>query len=233
MSNIVAYDPGSRPLVGALRHLLRARLDYTATKHLFWKRLAIGGLIFLVCALLAGLVYYFPGITRKSNRDQDLSQALQSAFDKTKFKIETSGELKLAQPAEVNLAPDATVTLKQDENLSSTSSQSPRKDKLQENLNSKKKPDKAVEEADKTVFDFVVFKSIPFGAGNIETAWNYRNSNQETPTSQNCKFRQNLNVGQDQFVLLAIDGAPKVNPKAVDFDVYDALKNCVWFSKSE
>ena len=231
MTNIVAYDPGSRPLVGALRHLLRTRTVHIAARQLFWKRLSIGGLILLICALLASLVYFFPSLIKKSNKAQELSQALQSAFEKTNFKVETTGELHLAQPAEVTLAPGASVALKQNQGKPSASTQLPKSDNQQAKSPQPAKSNKQSEEKDKTVFDFVVFKSIPFGQGNIETAWNYRNSNQETPTSQNCKYRKSLNVGQDQFVLLAIDGAPKVNPKSVDFDVYDALKNCVWFSK--
>lgn len=231
MSNIVAYDPGSKPLVSALRQLLRARMDRSTAKQLFWKRVAIGGLLFLICALLAALVYFFPGLIKKSNRDLELSQALQSAFDKTSFKIETSGELHLAQPAEVTLAPGASIELKQNQSAAPASTEFPKRDNPQEKTPQQARNNNQSEEKDKTVFDFVVFKSIPFGQGIIETAWNYRNSNQETPTSQNCKLRQKLAVGQDQYVLLAIDGAPKVNPKSVDFDVYDALKNCVWFSK--
>jgi hypothetical protein len=137
----------------------------------------------------------------------------------------------LAQPAEVTLAPGALVELKQNQSNPSASTQLPKRDNSQEKTPQQATNNKQSEETDKTVFDFVVFKSIPFGQGNIETAWNYRNSNQETPASQNCKFREKLAVGQDQYVLLAVDGAPKVNPKSVDFDVYDALKNCVWFSK--
>lgn len=229
MSNVLAHQSTSKPLVGALRQLMRARNHQELAKRLFWRRLAIGSLVFLVCVVLACLIYYLRDHGRDASAQEEFAGALAQAFEKKPLTVEAIGKVNLA-PSEVSLAPHQMVSLQQDVSNSLAVSPPNSPQKAHPSIPNDKKKSEASSK-DQTVYDFVVFKTIPFLNGKIETAWNYVNSNQETPTSQNCKYRKAIEVGHDEYVLLAVDGYPKVNPKTVEFDVYDALKNCVWFDK--
>lgn len=228
MSNVVAHHSIAQPLVGALRQLMQSRNYEEQAKRLFWRRLAIGCLVFIVCCIVAAFIYYLRDHGVEPSRQSQFANALREAFDGRPLSIKPVGEIRLA-PSEVELAPGQTVSLDKGAGALKSSRQTPQE--KSDPAASEDKQQRAEKDRDQTVYDFVVFKNIPFLNGKIETAWNYVNSNQETPTSQNCKFRKSIDVGHDEYVLLAVDGYPRVNPKTVDFDVYDALKSCVWFSK--
>ena len=228
MSNVFAHHSTAQPLVGALRQLMQSRKDEEQAKRRFWRRLALGSLIFVVCGVIAAFIYYLHGHEGELSGQSQFANALKEAFEGKPLTIKPTGEVKIA-PSEVELAPGQTVSL--DKGASAVKSSRPVHQEKPDPAAPDKRRQKAEKDLDQTVYDFVVFKNIPFLNGKIETAWNYVNSNQEAPTSQNCKFRKSIDVGHDEYVLLAVDGYPRVNPKTVDFDVYDALKSCVWFGK--
>jgi hypothetical protein len=79
---------------------------------------------------------------------------------------------------------------------------------------------------------YTVFKSTNFGAGQVETGWNFDLSDPIRPKSQFCSYRQSISKGKAIKYTIAVDGAARQpSPLAkLSFDFDEALSNCIWFS---
>jgi hypothetical protein len=83
----------------------------------------------------------------------------------------------------------------------------------------------------KPVTDYIVFKDVPFGKGQVVTGWKFKDNQQEEPSQQFCYYSEALNRSSEILVWLGYDGRFK-RPESPPFtlDVGAAFSNCVWRS---
>ena len=81
--------------------------------------------------------------------------------------------------------------------------------------------------------NFTVFKIAKFGAGEVHTAWEYKDGDQERPSSQFCEYTQ-FTVGTNQnSVELGRDGRMDLAKTApAGLDLRAAYANCQWWNDS-
>jgi hypothetical protein len=81
--------------------------------------------------------------------------------------------------------------------------------------------------------NFTVFKVAKFGAGEVHTAWEYKDGDQERPSRQFCEYTQ-FTVGTNQnSVELGWDGRMKLAETApAGLDLRAAYEKCVWWTES-
>lgn len=81
----------------------------------------------------------------------------------------------------------------------------------------------------KPVTDYIIFKDVPFGKGQVVTGWKYKDNQQDEPSQQFCYYSEALNLSSEILVWLGYDGRfrqPESPPPTLD--VGAAFSNCVW-----
>lgn len=146
----------------------------------------------------------------------------------TENALKVSGEVRLAEaptvalaaPAEVGLAPDATVSVRGKVTADPIPRPSP-----EILAGGRPAGDAAV------VTNFTIFKSVPFQGGTVVTGWRFDTSQDRRPSAQYCYFTQDLGDTDTAVrISLAHDGVPvpKATPRK-GFDPAQARQSCIWF----
>jgi hypothetical protein len=80
--------------------------------------------------------------------------------------------------------------------------------------------------------NYIIFKSIDYGGGEVVTGWNFDLSDTIRPKSQVCYYNQHVEKGLGVRQIIAVNKAPlrPATPAKTKFDFDTALSNCIWFS---
>src|SRR5262249_45945703 len=127
--------------------------------------------------------------------------------------------IKLQEGATVGLDPNASVRVAGDLKMPQ-----PSKQQLQVDTPS---------QSDELPFtSYVIFKSVSYGSGTVESAWSYDLSDTMRPKLQICNYRESLDKGVVGRFALAVNGRPIRPPNSVrlSFNFDEALANCIWVS---
>jgi hypothetical protein len=164
-----------------------------------------------------------------------IAKALVDALQRSEMKTTVSGTMSLSADSELRLANGQVVkledgaTVKLDPNSSvrvvgDLKMPQPSKHQLQAD---------ATTGGDELPFtSYMVFRTVNFGAGVVETGWFYDLSDTTRPRFQNCYYRQAFDEGLAGKITIAVDGSPqRLSPLVkLPFKFDDALANCSWFS---
>jgi hypothetical protein len=162
------------------------------------------------------------------------AKALVEALEKADLKTTVSGTMSLSPSSQLTLASGQTVklaegtTVKLDPNSSvrvagDIKMPQPSNHQLQPNTMS----------GDRLPFTtYTIFRSVPYGAGRVETGWNFALSDTTRPRSQYCSYIQTIGQGTRVQDVIAVNGYPRRPSPLVktSFDFDGALANCIWFS---
>jgi hypothetical protein len=82
----------------------------------------------------------------------------------------------------------------------------------------------------KIVVKYTIFHEVKFAGGRVETGWVYQSSNDTEPQRQFRRYITNTDAatGSEESWMIGLNGQPATLPKLPEFDVTDALRNCVW-----
>jgi hypothetical protein len=225
--------------VGGLAAVINSRL---AAEARIAKAIAFGwlcgGTAIALCLTGLGVAAAFYGysfmLSVKPAAEQT-AKALVQAFERAELKTTVSGVMSLSPAAELRLASGQTVkldegaTVRLDPNASvrivgDIKIPKPSDEQLQVNTPNG---------SDELPFtSYIIFKTVNYGSGVVETGWAYDLSDTLRPRYQYCKYRQTLGKGLFSRVLLAVNGYPR-RPSSLtklSFDFDGAVANCVWFS---
>jgi hypothetical protein len=199
-----------------------------------------GGVAVAACMIGLGIVFAFLGYSHLLSvkpAAEQIAQALVKALSGTELRTVVTGRMALSPNSEVNLAAGQTVTLKEGATVKLDPSSSmrvvgdlkydlpqPSKQQLQEDTTSKGH--------ELPFTSYTVFKSTNYGAGQVETGWNFDLSDPIRPKKQYCNYRQTISKGKAVKYTIAVDGTPHPpSPLAkLSFKFDEALSNCIWFS---
>jgi hypothetical protein len=199
-----------------------------------------GGAAIAACMIGLGFVFAFEGYSHmlsvKPSAEQ-AAQALVKALSGAELKAVVSGRMALSPNSEVSLAAGQTVTLHEGATVKLDPNSTirvigdlkynlpqPSKQQLQEDATSR---------GNELPFtSYTVFKSINYGAGWVDTGWDFDLSDTIRPKRQYCHYRQNISKGKAIKYMIAVDGTARPpSPLAkLSFNFDDALSNCIWFS---
>jgi len=83
------------------------------------------------------------------------------------------------------------------------------------------------------VSNFTRFNTVPFGAGEVQSAWEYQSSAQQSPSRQYCQYLEPTNTGTYAVTIIGWNGRidlPASRPAGVDLSAAAAL--CQWKADS-
>jgi hypothetical protein len=81
----------------------------------------------------------------------------------------------------------------------------------------------------KVVTDYVIHNQVKFPDHYIETIWHFNTSNDTAPDHERCRYVNNLTDYSALMTEIAIDHIPHAVEGKNNFNVQEALSNCVWF----
>jgi hypothetical protein len=197
-----------------------------------------GGTAIALC--LAGLgvaatLYGYSFMLSVEPAAEQTAKAVVDAFERTQLKTTISGVMSLSPSAELRLAKDQTIKLREGTTVRLDPNSSvrvvgdikmpqPSKPQLQINTPS------ANDELPFT--SYTIFKSVRYGSGMVESGWSYDLSDTGRPKFQYCQYREHLDKGLAGKITLAVNGYPRKpsNSAKLPFNFDEALRNCIWVS---
>ena len=199
-----------------------------------------GGYAIAMCLAGAGLaiaLYGYSLVRAATPAAEIAAKALADALQRAQIRTMVTGELSLAPDSELRLMSGQTVKLN-DGAIVKLDPQStvrvvgdlkvdipqPSKQQLQLDTTSASK--------ELPFTRYTIFKSAPYGDGEVVTGWNFDLSDTSRPTSQRCYYEQTIGKNVFATQTLAFDATAR-RPSALaklSFDFDGALANCTWFS---
>jgi hypothetical protein len=191
----------------------------------------------LLASVGAALAFYGYSTTLSAKPVvEEMATALSNAIGSSELKATVSGKMSLA-PTKLELAPQQTVkleegsTVKLDPNSSvrvvgdlKVDMPQPSKRQLQEEVTTKSN--------ELPITSYIIFKSVSYGSGAVDTGWHFDLSDAMHPTVQFCYYRQDITKGLATKYMLAVNNSPR-RPQPLQklsFDFDEALSNCIWYS---
>jgi hypothetical protein len=217
-------DHATRAIIEAAKTKLKHAANVARGKSAFWYLLGGGvggGALLAGAGILCGGYSYIVG---NKVLARQVTEGVKGVLDKAVITA------KLADGGEVALAKGAQVSLDQSSAFLRVIGQAPDMPRAQpEQVRQDERP--AVGKAD-VITNFTVFKKVTFGAGWVQTAWQYEDGNQR-PSNQYCGYSQVTGNGVAQTnVDIGINGhiaLPNPSPfPAVDLAA--AYTQCVWWA---
>jgi hypothetical protein len=201
----------------------------------FWRLVGVGLIAFGVGSTVGIGFYGYSFVTRNGENLSALSSTFSKALSDVQLHATAQGTVQL-QPSELKLAKGQMVSLDGNSRvlLDPTSKvladgelrvQAPTIS-VPQNATPRSTPNKVP-----NISNFTVFKTVPFGKGDVMTGWIFLTSAQKSPTQQYCYYTENaetpglnvsLDLGDDER-----PDTPKTVPKG--FDLGEAFSRCVWF----
>jgi hypothetical protein len=137
---------------------------------------------------------------------------------KSELKLAPGQSIKLADHSVVQLDPNSSVRVIGDVKMPQPSSR-----QLQPDIRS----------GDVLPFtSYTIFRSIDYGAGRVETGWNFELSDTSRPRSQYCSYIQDVTKGAQIKDVIAVNGVerPPAPNASRTYNFIDAVAKCIWFS---
>jgi hypothetical protein len=194
-----------------------------------------------IAASLSGLglslaLYGYSTTLSAKSAAEDIATALSDALSSAELKTVVAGKLSLA-PTALKLAGQQTVRLDEAATVKLDPNSSVRvvgdlKVDMPQPSQRQLQLDSTTDSHELPFTNYTIFKSVSFGAGAVDTGWNFELSDPLHPTMQYCYYREDLTKGLTTKYVLAVDDSPR-RPSALQklsFDFNDALSNCIWFS---
>lgn len=196
-----------------------------------------GGLAIAACLTSAGaacaLYGYSSLISVKPAADQ-IAKSLGDAFKNAELKTSITGTMSLPPNSELKLAPDQKVKLSDNAIVKLDPESSVR---VVGNIKIPQPSDRQLQpnvmSGDELPFTtYTIFRSVPYGAGRVETGWNFDLSDTTRPRSQYCSYIQSIAKGAQVKDIIAVNGVAREPPALVRnaFNFAGAIENCIWFS---
>jgi hypothetical protein len=233
--NLVPTDLNQR-LASALRYSVVADRAYIAGRAGFWRFIGCG-LVGLGLGCAVGLGFFgYSYVIQKTDGMTLLTSAFSSALSEARLRATAEGTVQL-DPREISLAKDQSVSLDSSSRVAleqgakvvangELTLQAPTIS-VPQGASQKSSPKAPV------ITNFTVFKSVPFGNGNIFTGWIFLTSVQNYPTSQYCYYTESSEVsGADAVIDVGDDQKPSSTGGATQsIDMAAAFNRCVWFKR--
>jgi hypothetical protein len=182
--------------------------------------LAIGGGIWLGCL----------GYAKTQEPDVKAAQAYMAALQ-TPLKVEVTTHGEVTAHGTVNLADGGRVTasgmvgVSPDSTVRAVMSDMPRPTAAQ--IQADARPDSGAP----VVTDFVIFKTAPYGKGEVQSGWQFADSKAKAPAFQWCLFVADEPDGARRSITLGKDGQRVGLPTPAPVsgvDLQAAFASCVW-----
>jgi hypothetical protein len=229
--------------LGSFAAIINSRLGVQAriarAKGFGW---ACGGIAIALCLTGVGALLAFYGYSRMisiRSATERVAQVFSQALEHAQLTTTVTGKMSLPPNSEIKLADGQTVKLEQRSPVKLDPSSSvrivgdlrvnapqPSKEQLQINAASRS--------GDLPFTDYTIFRSINYGIGSVDTAWNFDLADTTRPTYQYCQYIEQLAKGKQVRYVIGKNGEPMklsttVKPP-LNFDFDHAFSNCVWFS---
>jgi hypothetical protein len=182
--------------------------------------------------VLAALYGYSHTISVQPAAEQ-AAKAIAEAIQRTPLKTTVSGSMSLAPNSQLRLAAGQNVRLQEGATVRLASNSSVRviadlKVEMPQPSNQQLHVRDKGNELPFTTY--TIFRSVPYGSGEVVTGWHYDLSDRQRPKFQHCYYTYNMDKGRSVKYVLAFDGIPQRSSPLDKVDFDSALGNCIWFS---
>jgi hypothetical protein len=220
-------DHATRAIIEAAKTKLKHAANLARGKSAFWYLLGGGvggGALLAGAGMLCGGYSY---ITGNEVIARQVAESVKAVLDTTTIHgtvtLADGGEVALAKGGQIRIDPDSFLRVS-----GTVSADMPRQ--LPEQIRQDERP---ATQAAGVVTNFTVFKKVKFGAGEVNTGWEYKEGDQRRPSSQYCQYGEftgssgtaqiNVDIGLNGHIALPNPSPfPAVNLRAA----YEA--GCIW-----
>jgi hypothetical protein len=196
-----------------------------------------GGLAIASCLSAIGLAFALYGYSYTISVEpvaEQTARAVVEALERAELNTTVSGTMSIAANTELTLAPNQTIkllegtTVKIDPNstvrvVDDFKFPQPSSHQLQPHIMS----------GDQLPFtSYTIFRTVKYGAGQVQTGWDFDLSDTARPKSQYCSYIQSVTNAAQVKDLIAVNGSPRrpSSSTKLTFDFDRAVANCIWFS---
>jgi hypothetical protein len=196
-----------------------------------------GGAIALVLAGLgvASALYGYSHVISVQESGDQVAAALIDALQRSEIKTTISGTMSLSPNSELRLAAGQSVKLEDGATVKLDPSSSVRVIgdlKMPQPSQHQLQADAPTADNELPFTSYMVFRTVAFGVGVVETGWFYDLGDTTRPRYQHCYYRQSFDEGLAGKIDIADDGSPRRPSPLIrlPFKFEEALANCSWFS---
>jgi len=224
--------------LGGLAAMINVRLSHEAriARAVGFGWLCAGAAVGCTLASIGiALAFYgFSSVISIKPAAEQTAKAFVDAVEKAKIKTTVTGTMSLAPNSELKLAPGQTVTLAEGAMVKLDPNSSVRVVgdlKMPQPSAYQLQPD--IKSGDQLPFtSYTIFRSVDFGAGRVETGWNFDLSDTTRPQIQYCSYIQTIAKGAQIKDVIAVNGISRrpLGKMPVQFNFDGAVSNCAWFS---
>jgi hypothetical protein len=219
-----------------LAEILQRRVDsenfQIARKIGFFRCVGFGLVALGLGAALGAGFYGYSFIRRDTINTEVLVSALSKSLSEAKLHVTAQGTVQV-EPHEITLAKGATVAIDPDSRLQlDPQARILANGEVTVQMPSMPTPQITQPRSNSTppIFNFTVFKRIPFGKGTVMTGWKFLTSTQKSPTSQYCYYTEDADTpGVSGVIDIATDHKLDRTTPPQGFDMMAAFNDCVWF----
>jgi hypothetical protein len=221
-------DHATRAIIEAAKTKLKQGANLARGQSAFWYLMGGGvggGALLAGAGILCGGYSYIVG-----NRviALQVTEGVKAALAHTTIK--TDGTVTLAGDREVTLKTPAVVSLDPNTALLRVVAPADMPRQLPEQVRQDERP--AVAKAG-VVTNYTVFKTVKFGAGEVQTGWMFKDGDQNRPSFQYCQYAQFTGNGTTQTnVDIGVNGHISALPNPSPFPAVDLRAayeaGCIW-----
>jgi hypothetical protein len=219
-----------------LAEILQHRVDSDnfeiARKVGFWRFVGFGLVGFGLGAALGAGFYGYSFILRDTVKTDALALTLSKALSEAQLHATAQGTVQV-EPHEIAIAKGATVSIDPDSRLQ-LDSQARILANGEVTVQIPSMPRAAAPARSSPtrpeIFNFTVFKKVPFDKGVVLTGWKFLTSAQKSPSDQYCYYTENADTpGVGVFIDIATNQRLEPTAPPKNFDMAEAFSRCVWF----
>jgi hypothetical protein len=222
----------NRRLAEILQHRVDSETFEIARKVGFWRFVGLGLVAFGLGAALGAGFYGYSFILRDTVNTDALALTLSKALSEAQLHATAQGTVQV-EPHEIAIAKGATVSIDPDSRLQlDPQARILANGEVTVQMPSMPAPQNTQPRSSSTppIFNFTVFKRIPFEKGTVMTGWRFLTSAQKSPTSQYCYYTEDADTpGVSGVIDIATDQKLDQTTPPKDFDMMAAFNDCVWF----
>jgi len=205
---------------------LRAEASNIRSKAALRRCAGVGGLIAGVGIAFGAGCFGYSYVTGNQAIARQVADGVAAALAHATINTQgtVTGQVSLL-PATVGLDPHATVGMSPDSTVRAVMPDMPRPSAAQ--LQAEAKPASGAP----VVTDFVIFHTVPYGKGEVQSGWRYADSNAQAPALQWCVYVAEQPDGTRLEIRLGLDGRRVDVLNALAFPsvkLEAAYASCVW-----